>query len=114
MMRRDLLYGGRAGLDGSPWLLAVRSCWSHLAPTRGEPRLSSTNVAWHRRMLPRDTSEEHRSATPLELFFDLCFVVAVAQAASALHHDLAEGQFSTTLADAPHPRRHRLTQIRAA
>ncbi len=26
----------------------------------------------------------------LELFFDLCFVVAVAQAASALHHEIAE------------------------
>ena len=29
-------------------------------------------------------------ATPLELFFDLCFVVAVAQAAASLHHALAE------------------------
>ena len=31
-------------------------------------------------MPPRDTHEEHRSATPLELFFDLTFVVAIAQA----------------------------------
>jgi len=38
----------------------------------------------------RPTDEEHRSATVLELFFDLCFVVAVAQAASALHHLIAE------------------------
>ena len=32
-------------------------------------------------MVARRTDEEHRVATPLELFFDLCFVVAVAQAA---------------------------------
>jgi low temperature requirement protein LtrA len=41
-------------------------------------------------MVARPTDEEHRSATVLELFFDLCFVVAVAQAASALHHLIAE------------------------
>jgi low temperature requirement protein LtrA len=45
--------------------------------------------AWYRPMLARPTDEEHRSATVLELFFDLCFVVAVAQAASALHHEVA-------------------------
>ena len=39
----------------------------------------------------RDPDEPHRAATPLELFFDLCFVVAVAQAAVALHHELADG-----------------------
>jgi low temperature requirement protein LtrA len=38
-------------------------------------------------MAPRSIDEDHRAATPLELFFDLCFVVAVAQAASRLHHD---------------------------
>jgi low temperature requirement protein LtrA len=42
-------------------------------------------------MVGRDPGEGHRAATPLELLFDLCFVVAVAQAAAALHHDLAEG-----------------------
>jgi len=41
-------------------------------------------------MVARATDEEHRSATVLELFFDLCFVVAVAQAASALHDQIAE------------------------
>jgi low temperature requirement protein LtrA len=40
-------------------------------------------------MVARSADEEHRSATMLELFFDLCFVVAVAQAASALHHEVA-------------------------
>jgi low temperature requirement protein LtrA len=44
---------------------------------------------WYRPMVARPVDEEHRSATVLELFFDLCFVVAVAQAASALHHEVA-------------------------
>ena len=43
-----------------------------------------------RRMTPRSPHEPHRVATPLELFFDLCFVVAVAQAGAALHHAVAE------------------------
>src|SRR6266704_4711124 len=47
---------------------------------------------WRRPMLSRGSSEEHRASTPLELFFDLCFVVAVAQAAAQLHHALASGQ----------------------
>jgi low temperature requirement protein LtrA len=38
----------------------------------------------HVRMRPRDPAEPHRTATPLELFFDLTFVVAVSQAASGL------------------------------
>ncbi len=44
-----------------------------------------------RRMLPRSRAEAHRASTPLELFFDLCFVVAVAQAGSQLAHALAAG-----------------------
>lgn len=47
---------------------------------------------WYRPMLSRGSSEEHRASTPLELFFDRCFVVAVAQAAAQLHHALASGQ----------------------
>ncbi|MEU7595265.1 low temperature requirement protein A [Streptomyces sp. NPDC039022] len=43
------------------------------------------------RMTARGRSEAHRTATPLELFFDLCFVVAVAQAGRQLVHALAEG-----------------------
>jgi low temperature requirement protein LtrA len=42
-------------------------------------------------MLARDPHEQHRAATPLELFFDLVFVVAVASAAAQLHHGLIEG-----------------------
>lgn len=44
-----------------------------------------------RRMTSRSSTEPHRASTPLELFFDLTFVVAVAQAGSRLVHSLAEG-----------------------
>jgi low temperature requirement protein LtrA len=42
-------------------------------------------------MRARSTQEPHRASTPLEAFFDLCFVVAVAAAGVPLHHSLAEG-----------------------
>jgi len=38
---------------------------------------------WVRRMSGRDPGEEHRASTPLELLFDLTFVVAVAGRASS-------------------------------
>ncbi|AQS72134.1 low temperature requirement protein A [Streptomyces pactum] len=44
-----------------------------------------------RRLTARGRHEAHRAATPLELFFDLCFVVAVAQAGVQLVHSVAEG-----------------------
>jgi low temperature requirement protein LtrA len=43
-----------------------------------------------RPLVPRSPHEPHRVATPLELFFDLVFVVAVAQASAQLHHAVAE------------------------
>ena len=43
------------------------------------------------RMSGRDSGEAHRVASPLELFFDLVFVVAVSQASQSLHHGIAEG-----------------------
>lgn len=42
------------------------------------------------RMRPRDVGERHRVATPLELLFDLVFVVAVSQASQNLHHLISE------------------------
>jgi low temperature requirement protein LtrA len=48
--------------------------------------------AWYRPMVARPPDERHRTATVLELFFDLCFVVAVAQAGATLHHQVAAGQ----------------------
>ncbi|MFD0418165.1 low temperature requirement protein A [Streptomyces sp. NPDC127108] len=43
------------------------------------------------RMRARRPDEKHRAATPLELLFDLCFVVAAGQAGARLVHALAEG-----------------------
>ncbi|WP_437059118.1 low temperature requirement protein A [Streptomyces sp. enrichment culture] len=43
-----------------------------------------------RRLTARGRDEAHRVASPLELFFDLCFVVAVAQAGLQLVHAVAE------------------------
>lgn len=43
------------------------------------------------RMLGRDPKENHRVASPLELFFDLVFVIAVSQASQNLAHGVTEG-----------------------
>src|SRR4051794_33207420 len=52
-------------------------------------------AAWRRPMRGRSRDEEHRASTPLELFFDLCFVIGVSQAASelayAFGHDHSSG-----------------------
>lgn len=48
-------------------------------------------MAGLRRMQGRDPGEHHRASTPLELFFDLCFVVAVSSASITLHHGFLEG-----------------------
>jgi low temperature requirement protein LtrA len=57
------------------------------APTSQRP-----TTPWIVPMGPRSPAERHRASTPLELFFDLVFVVAVAQAAGGLHHTLVEGR----------------------
>src|SRR5262245_46780796 len=54
--------------------------------------------AWLRPMRPRDIEEAHRAPTPLELLFDLCFVVAVAIAADALHHSIAADHIGSGIA----------------
>src|SRR3954447_3323387 len=48
-------------------------------------------------MLARATDEDHRVSTPLELLFDLTFVVAVSQAAASLAHGLGEGHTGRAL-----------------
>jgi low temperature requirement protein LtrA len=53
---------------------------------------------WARSMQPRDRDEDHRVSTPLELFFDLVFVVAVAQAANSLVRALADGAVAAPVA----------------
>ncbi len=52
---------------------------------------------WIVPMKPRSPSEPHRASTPLELFFDLVFVVAVAQISTAFHHQLVEGHFAEAI-----------------
>ena len=42
-------------------------------------------------MVQRDPNQAHRASTPLELFFDLTFVAAVAQAGSGLEQGLVSG-----------------------
>ena len=51
----------------------------------------SSNPPILRAMQARNPHEGHRAATPLELLYDLVFVVAIAQAAAALHHAIANG-----------------------
>lgn len=50
-----------------------------------------------RRMGGRDPHEAHRSATPLELLFDLTFVISFGFAASRFAHALAEGHYGVAL-----------------
>ena len=45
----------------------------------------------------RDPHEKHRTATPLELFFDLTFVIAFSVAANQLAHNVAEAHFGAGL-----------------
>jgi low temperature requirement protein LtrA len=70
-------------------------------PQVSDPPPAAPARTWRRPMRARGTDEEHRVATPLELFFDLCFVVAVAQGSSALHHGLAEDRLGDVLVGYP-------------
>ena len=48
-------------------------------------------------MRGRSVDEEHRASTPLELLFDLTFVVAVAQVAAELAHGIADDHAADSL-----------------
>ena len=50
------------------------------------------------RMTGRDPGERHRAATPLELLFDLAFVLAIGQASGSFAHLVAEGHLASALA----------------
>jgi low temperature requirement protein LtrA len=58
-------------------------------------------MAFYVRMSSRDPHEEHRASTPLELFFDLTFVVAVAQAGSSFQRGLVGGRAGQVLVGYP-------------
>ncbi|MER7797712.1 low temperature requirement protein A [Microbacterium sp. NPDC096154] len=51
-----------------------------------------------RPMTGRDPREPHRAATPLELLYDLTFVVAFSQAGSQAAHLLEQGRYAAALA----------------
>ena len=55
-------------------------------------------MAVRRPLVPRDTGEHHRAATPLELLFDLVFVVAIASNAAQLHHGLSDAHYEAVVA----------------
>src|SRR5687767_7217214 len=59
----------------------------------------SAQVVHHhvRPMGGRDPQEAHRAATPLELLFDLTFVISFGAAASQLAHAFVEGHYATGL-----------------
>jgi low temperature requirement protein LtrA len=57
--------------------------------------VSIVPVPLRRPVVARDTSERERVSTPLELLFDLVFVVAIASNAAELHHGLAEAHYGT-------------------
>jgi low temperature requirement protein LtrA len=64
-----------------------------------EPALAKTSLHHHaRRMTGRDPHEPHRVATPLELLFDLTFVLCFGFAASQFAHALAAGHYGVALA----------------
>ncbi|WP_225838168.1 low temperature requirement protein A [Streptomyces sp. NK08204] len=60
------------------------------APAPGSPG-AHHSAGLLRRLTARGRDEAHRVSSPLELFFDLCFVVAIAQAGGQLVHSLTEG-----------------------
>jgi low temperature requirement protein LtrA len=49
----------------------------------------SAQGGWITPMRGRDPRESHRASTPLELFFDLVIVVAIAAGAGSLHHGIS-------------------------
>jgi low temperature requirement protein LtrA len=66
-----------------------------VAPVTAPGEASADRSHRRRRFTGRDPDEDHRGATPLELLFDLTFVVAFGTAANELAHYLAEGHIWT-------------------
>ena len=60
-------------------------------------RVSFVAVPFRRPFSVRDPHEPGRAATPLELFFDLIFVVAIASNVVQLHHGITEGHLDAVV-----------------
>jgi low temperature requirement protein LtrA len=67
------------------------------SPAVHDPHDASHFTRLHVPMRPRSPHEPHRVATPLELLFDLVFVVAIAEAAGGLHHAIAQAHVAQGL-----------------
>src|SRR5215510_12735274 len=72
---------------------SARPCW-----WRGMSEPAARPLPWVRRMSGRDPSEAHHGSTPVELLFDLTFVVAVARVGIELRDALASGHAGLALA----------------
>ncbi|WP_329454152.1 low temperature requirement protein A [Streptomyces sp. NBC_01497] len=59
-----------------------------------QPQDSTGGWVWYRPMTARPADEENRTSTALELFFDLCFVIAVARSAAAFEHEFVAGHIA--------------------
>jgi low temperature requirement protein LtrA len=57
-----------------------------------QPNKAKTGFVWHKRVLPRPIHDAGSASTPLELLFDLVFVVAIGSAVSQLSDGLADGK----------------------
>ena len=68
--------------------------------SQNDPASPGNLVPAHRmqRMTGRDPHEGHRAATPLELLFDLTFVIAFGLSAAQLAHLLAAGHVGAGIA----------------
>jgi len=58
---------------------------------------TAVRVPWRRPLAGRDPEEPHRASTPLELLFDLSFVVGVATVAAELAHGVAEDHVAASI-----------------
>lgn len=64
-------------------------------PVTGDRSKTRTGrPGWHVPMIARNPAQRDRASTPLEAFFDLCFVVAVAQASAQLHEQVASREIA--------------------
>ena len=69
-----------------------------MSEVESHPPNRTVEVHRIRRMSGRDPREHHRTATPLELLFDLTFVIGFGIAASEFAHQLAEDHVGSGLA----------------
>lgn len=66
-------------------------------PDHHAAKQGSLPHCWIKPLKSRRPDEPHRVATPLELLFDLVFVIAISIAGTQLHHGLSEHHFSQVI-----------------